>query len=130
MAEKKEFKNLQMNKTFFMGKIQGEPVIGQTQDGGEYVTARLRVFTYETVSNGQGVETEMIVPLYSTIPTVVNAFKHVVDGHHIQVDAYYKSWAVGNVNNHTFFILRVSLGSKPFNQDASTITDGVMLPPI
>lgn len=111
---KKEFKNLQMNKAFFVGKVVGAPSIGQTADGSEYVTANLRVFTYEMQANGQGAETEMIVPLFSTVQTVVNGFKHVVDGHHVQIDAYYKNWNDASGPQHTMVVTRIQLGSKPY----------------
>ena len=111
---KKEFKNIHRNTWIGLGKIVGAPNIGQLGDGTEFVTSTIRAVTYEMAPNGQGVETEMLVPLYSTVQTVINAFKHVIDNHHVMIDAYYKNWTDANGAQHTMFVTRINLGSKPY----------------
>lgn len=120
MAEKKEWRGIQLNKAEFQGTIIEDPVFN-----GEYAFLKLRTIIVQRDANGQVVELDQIIPLMVEPGPLVNVVRNFVKaGRKLHADCQYRSWDHGA--QHALVASRIILGDKPYEASAEA---GVPLPP-
>lgn len=123
MAEnQRDWIGITINDCTFQGIVTGGPQIVATTNG-KCAFLNLRTIVGELASNGQWVDTPVIVPLVVMDGRKVEVIeKYVKDKRQLLVNAYYKSWKDGQgQTQHGLIVTKMKLGSKgrPAEQNAA-----------
>jgi hypothetical protein len=115
--EKKEWKGITLNKCEFQGKITEDPV-----QSGDYIFMNLETDWVQRDKTGTFTEFPQSVPLmvepFSSAKSAVERF--VKAGRRVHVETFYKTWEVNGQVNYAFSVVRIRLGSKPFESNGSS----------
>lgn len=119
----REFLGLTQNECMFIGKVVGDPVI----QGDNYAFLQLKTSVAELGANGQWNDVIVQIPCITMDPKKVKVINdYVKDGRQLLLRTYYKPWVAEGQQQHAFMIIKLSLGSKKWDPNASqTATPGL-----
>lgn len=124
MAEKKEWKGIEINAAEFQGKIVADPIFN-----GDYAFLTLRTKYTHRDDNGQWTDIAQDIPLMVEPNGPINTVRnHIKANRKLMAWCYYKSWDTDQGPQHQFVAIRFSLGDKPYEEQATVQTGG--LPPL
>ena len=111
-GNQKEFLGITQNECTIQGKVVGNPTI----HGDNYAYMQIKVMISEVGSNGQWVDTPVIMPVMTMDPKKVDVIqKYVEDGRTLLLNTFYKPWTDQNgAAQHVFMIKKMTLGAKKY----------------
>jgi len=115
MAEKKQWRGIQMNHSLYQGEIITDPQIN-----GDYAFLTLRTVYTQRDANGQYVDIDLDVPLMVEPGGPLNVVdRFIKTGRKLAAWCHYKTWQDANgVQQHAFVVRKFDLGDKPYEGPA------------
>lgn len=119
---------MNLNKAFFVGKVEGQPQITDNQ-GTKRAFFTFVVNNRVQGANGQWVDSPVRIPIYADDRKANLIEQYVIADHQLLLECEYQNWMDADQLQHSFKLLNVSFGYKPRQEAAPTAAAPSMAPP-